>query len=78
MGAIKLEMADVQVAFEEFDGGCSVFVGYTQITGHLVLDVKFGENLMWKASIFADRHKTGAQASETKSTIVSRYSVCIQ
>jgi hypothetical protein len=44
MDAIKLEMKNVRVAFEDFDGDPNSLVGYTQITGHLVFDVKLGEN----------------------------------
>ncbi len=40
MDAIKLEMQNVRVAFEEFDGDPNTLVGYIQITNHLVFDVK--------------------------------------
>ncbi|KAI2502896.1 Reverse transcriptase (RNA-dependent DNA polymerase) [Fragilaria crotonensis] len=77
MDAIKLEMRNVRIAFEEFDGDPSTLVGYTQITGHLVFDVKLGENFRRKARYCADGHKTGAPASVTYSTVVSRDSVRI-
>jgi hypothetical protein len=73
MDAIRLEMNNVRVAFEEFDGDPSTLIGYTQITGHLVFDVKLGE----KARYCADGHKTGAPAPVTYSTVVSRDSVRI-
>jgi hypothetical protein len=77
MDAGRLEMSNVRVAFEEFDGNPNALVGYTQITGHLVFDVKLGENFRRKARYCADGHKTGAPASVTYSTVVSRDSVCI-
>jgi hypothetical protein len=77
MDAIKLEMQNVRIAFEEFDGDPNSLVGFTQITGHLVFDVKLGENLRQKARYCADGHKTGAPASVTYSTVVSRDSVRI-
>ena len=77
MDAIKLEMKNVRVAFEEFEGDTSTLVGYIQITGHLVFDVKLGENFRRKARYCADGHKTGAPASVTYSTVVSRDSVRI-
>ncbi|KAI2513325.1 Reverse transcriptase (RNA-dependent DNA polymerase) [Fragilaria crotonensis] len=77
MDAVKLEMSNVRVAFEEFDGDPSTLIGYTQITGHLVFDVKLGENFRRKARYCADGHKTGAPASVTYSTVVSRDSVRI-
>ena len=75
MDAIKLEMQNVRIAFEEFDGDPNTLVGHTQITGHLVFDVKLGENFRRKARYCADGHKTGAPTSVTYSTVVSRDSV---
>jgi hypothetical protein len=77
MDAIKLEMQNLRIAFEEFDGDPNSLVGYTQITGHLVFDVKLGENFRRKAWYCADGHKTGAPAPVTYSTVVSRNSVRI-
>ena len=77
MDAIKLAMRNVRVAFEEFNGNPNALVGYTQITGHLVFDVKLGENIRRKARYCADGHKTGAPASVTFSTVVARDSVRI-
>jgi hypothetical protein len=77
MDAIKLEMQNVRIAFEEYDGDPNALIGYTQITGHLVFDVKLGENFRRKARYCADGHKTGAPASVTYSTVVSRDSVRI-
>jgi hypothetical protein len=77
MDAVRLEMANVRIAFEEYDGDPNKLVGYIQITGHLVFDVKLGENFRRKARFCADGHKTGAPASVTYSTVVSRDSVRI-
>ena len=77
MDAIKLEMRNVRIAFEEFDGDPNSLVGCTQITGHIVFDVRLGENFRRKARFCADGHKTGAPASVTYSTIVARDSVRI-
>ena len=77
MDAIRMEMRNVRVAFEEFDGDPNTLIGYTQITGHLVFDVKLGENFRRKARFCADGHKTGAPASVTYSTVVARDSVRI-
>jgi hypothetical protein len=52
-------------------------VGYTQTTGHLVFDVKLGKNFRGKARYCAGGYKTGAPASVTYITIVSRDSVRI-
>jgi hypothetical protein len=37
MDAIKLEMQNVRIAFEDFDGDPNTLVGYTQITGQCTL-----------------------------------------
>ncbi len=72
MDAVRLEMNNVRVAFEEYNGDPSSIVGYTQITGHLVFDVKLGKNFRRKARYCADGHKRGAPASVTYSTVVSQ------
>lgn len=72
MDAIRLEMRNVRIAFEEFDGDVSKLVGYQQITGHLVFDVKLGKNFRRKARYCADGHKTEPPAAVTYSTVVSR------
>jgi hypothetical protein len=59
MDAVKQEMKNVCIAFEEYEGDVSTLVGYTQITGHIVFDVKLGENLRRIARYYADGHKTG-------------------
>ena len=77
MDAVRQEMKNVRVAFEEHEGDPNQLVGYTQITGHIVFDVKLGENFRRKARYCADGHKTRAPASVTCSTVVSRDSVRI-
>lgn len=72
-----MEMRNVRLAFEEYDGDTSTLIGYTQITGHLVFDMILGENFRQKARYCADGHKIGAPASITYSTVVSRDSVRI-
>jgi hypothetical protein len=64
--AIKLEMKNVRVVFEEYDSEFNLLLGCTQITGHIVLDVKLGENFRRKA-----RYETDASASVTYCTVVS-------
>ncbi len=77
MDAVKLEMKNVRVAFEEFEGDPTTLDGYIEISGHLVFNVKLGENFRRKARYCADGHKTGAPASVTYSTVVSQDSVRI-
>jgi hypothetical protein len=52
--AICAEMKNVRVAFEEFEGKTESPVGCTEITCHLVFDVKLGENYRRKARFVAD------------------------
>jgi len=64
--AIKLEMKNVRIVFEEYDSEFNLLLGCTQITGHIVLDVKLGENFRRKA-----RYETDASASVMYCTVVS-------
>ena len=41
--AIGLEMKNIRVAFEEYDGKIEDIVAYEQISGHLIFDVKLSE-----------------------------------
>lgn len=58
MEAIKLEMWNVRIiAFAEFDGDPNTLIGYTQITGHHVFDIKLGECFRREANIvLVDKH----------------------
>ena len=58
MDAIKKEMKNVMVAFEEIDGNPHELQGFQQITGHLVFDLKLSEGFRRKARYCADGHKT--------------------
>jgi hypothetical protein len=51
-----VEMKNVRIAFEEYDGNLEELIGYEEITGHLVFDVKLGENFRRTASYCADGH----------------------
>lgn len=77
MDSVKLEMKNVRVAFELFEGDTNMLKGYQEISGHLVFDVKLGENFRHKARFCADGHKTEPPAAVTYSMVVSRDSVRI-
>jgi len=77
MDSIRQEMTNNRIAFELHEGEISQLVGFKEITGHLVFDVKLGENFRRKARYCADGHKTDAPSSVTYSTVVSRDSVRI-
>ena len=77
MDAVRMEMKNVRVAFDAYDKDPDTLIGYTQITGHLIFDVKLGENFRRKARYVADGHKTETPAAVTYSTVVSRDSVRI-
>ena len=72
--AICEQMKDVRVAFEACD---SVPVGHTQITCHMIFDVKLGENFRRKARFVGDGHKVDSPPSMNYSSVVSRDSVRI-
>jgi hypothetical protein len=79
MDAIQLEMTNSMVAFQEYDGNPEDLVakGFVKITGHLVFNVKLGENYRRKARFCADGHKLATPALITYSSVVSRDSVGI-
>jgi hypothetical protein len=60
------------VAFEVYNGDIDELVGYQNISGHLVFNVKLGENFRRKARYCADGHKMKTPSSVTYSTVVSK------
>jgi hypothetical protein len=54
---IKLEMKNFRVAFEVYNGDIEELIDYQNISGHLVIDVKLGENFRRKARYCANGHK---------------------
>ena len=75
--SINAEMPKIHGAVIEHDGEINQLVGYQEITGHMIFDIKLGENFRRKARFVADGHKTETPASITYSTVVSRDSVRI-
>ena len=75
--AIALEMKNVRIAFEEYEGDIKDLHEYEHISGHLIFDVKLGENFRRKARYVADGYKTSAPNSVTYSSVTSRDSVRI-
>ena len=70
--AICQEMANVRVAFTEFEGGEeNIPPGYTFIKCHVIFDVKLGENFRRKARMVAGGHMTSTPSSITSSFISS-------
>jgi hypothetical protein len=72
---IRKEMKVIHPAFEVHEGAEKNLVGYTKITGHLIFDIKMGENLRRKARYVADGHKTDPPVTLTYASMVSRDSV---
>lgn len=70
--AIKSEMSNAMVAFEWFEGKIEDLIGYKQITGHMIYDVKLAENFRRKSCFVADGHMVKTPASITYSTVASR------
>ena len=77
--AIKDEMPKIIRALERHEGTEKELIdrGFKEITGHIIFDVKLGENFRRKARFVADGHKTTTPSSVTYSTVVSRDSVRI-
>ena len=73
--AINKEMAQIMTALVEHEGSADDLVGYQGITGHLIFDIKLGENFCRKARYCADGHKTDTPKTMVYSSVVSRDSV---
>ena len=70
-------MKNVRPAFKIQEGDKKDLVGFTKITGHIIYNVKLGENFRRKAQYVADGHKTETLSSLTYASFVSRDSVRI-
>ena len=77
MDTILLEMINNRIAFQEHEGDITQLPGFKEITGHLVFDIKLGDNFRRKTRFCADGHKTETPPSVTYSTVVSQDSVRI-
>ena len=59
------------------EGTSDELIGFQQITGHIIFNVKLGEGFRRKARFVGDGHKTKTPTSVTYSSVVSRDSVRI-
>ena len=75
MDAIKKEYENVKIAFKKLDDDKQVPPGFTEITCHLVFEVKF--DLRRKARYVAGGHLTDVPPAMTYSSVVSRESIRI-
>ena len=77
MDVIRLEMKNVRIDYETYGGYPNGLVGYQEITGHIVFDIKLGETFRRNARYCAGGHKTKSPAAMIYSTVVSHGSVRI-
>ena len=75
--ALNMEMKNVRVAFEAYEGKIESLVGYQKIKCHIIFDIKLGENFRRKCRLVAGGHTTETPSSLTYSSVVSRDSVRI-
>ena len=75
--AIMLEIKNVRIVFETYNGDTKGLVGYQSIDCHLIFDIKMGEHFRRKARMVAGGHQTETPSSITYSSVVSRDSVRI-
>lgn len=75
--AIDKEQTDNACAFDVLPEGASPPRGYRKIKGHMIFDVKMGENLRRKARFCANGNMIEAPPSMTYASVVSRDSVRI-
>ena len=70
-------MKNVRVAFEVFEGDIGELKDYEHISGHLIFDIKLGENFRRKARFVADGYKASTPSAVTYSSVASRDSVML-
>ena len=71
-------MANVRVAFEEFEGDkIQLPPGYQEVGCHMIFDIKMGENFRQKARMVPGGHTTETPDALTYASVVSRASVRI-
>ena len=58
MDEVRLEMKNVRIDFKTYEGDPKKLVGYQEITGHIVFDIKLGENFRQNARYCANGHNT--------------------
>ena len=77
MDAVRLEMKNVRIAFEVYDGEISDLKEYQKINCHMIFDIKMSENFRRKARMVAGGHMTETPPTLTYSSVVSRDSIRI-
>ena len=77
MDSVRLEMTNNRIEFEDYKGDMKDLVGYEEITGHLIYDVKLAENFRRKTAFVASGHLMDLPSFITYSTVVSWDSVRI-
>ena len=68
-------MKNLRIAFELFECDISKLKDYGYISGHLIFDIKFGENFRCKARFVADGYNATTPSAVTYSSVASRDSV---
>ena len=77
MDAVRLEMKNVRISFEVYDGDISDLKEYQKINCHMIFDIKMSENFRRKARMVAGGHQTETPPTLTYSSVVSRDSIRI-
>ena len=75
--AVKLEMKDMGVSFEVYEGDVKDLIGYKEKRGQIIFDVKFGENFRRKARYVCEGFRATTPARITYSSVVRQDSVRI-
>ena len=70
-------MPNSRTATRLFDGDPKSLIGYQEITGHIISDIKLVENFRRKARYIDGGHKTDTPPHVTYSSVVSRDSIII-
>ena len=64
-------MKNFRIPFEVFEGDISELKDYEFISGHLVFDIKLGENFRRKSRYVVDGYMTSTPSAVTYSSVTS-------
>ena len=66
-----MKMKNNRVVFETFEGRIEDLVGYQEISGHLVYNVKLGENFQQNTRFVSDMHLVDSPSFITYSMVTA-------
>lgn len=77
MDSVRLEMKNVRMVFEEYEGETKKLIGYQRINCHIIFDIKYSDTFRRKVRYLAGWHRTRTPALVTNSSVIPKDSMRI-